>query len=163
MPSSPVPTLITETNARLQAIHADDVRISGQIDEVEATLSATLAQTQSLVGLQSYANEALTRLTEQNETIICVLETISRQTCSILNEEHTQTSLQTTLQTAGLQMLQLMRSTYPAAALDLDRYDELQREVRACCPPAQPPPACEYAPCPREHTQTIVAPVDIPK
>ena len=94
MPSiSDVYNQLTTANANLQQIHND---LAGQLhSDLAKVIAATNAvrnstdnvagDVQTLIGLQTYANQALFHLSQQNDTIICALEQILRRihaTCS---------------------------------------------------------------------------------
>jgi len=56
------------------------------------------SQTDALVGLAQVANQILIFLSEQNKTMICIQEHISKNTCSILNEAVLQSGLQRSIE-----------------------------------------------------------------
>lgn len=166
MPSiSDVFNELTQVNVRLQQLHNDTVAVKTAVDQVATistetnnkldsvinTLNAGFVSIsqgqQALITLATYANEALAHHSEQFETMICNLEKISAQTCGILNEAHIQTGLQASIEESAKESSELLKSAHPDAALDLQRHQELQKQVEECCPPPEPEPACKYRPC----------------
>lgn len=96
----------------------------------------------------TYTNQALYQNDQQNITIICALEHISKNTCALLNESAIQTALQTDM-AADLDGLESMFATAnPAAALEMERLAALKAQIEQCCPPKKPVPPCDYRPCP---------------
>lgn len=84
---------------------------------------------------------------QQNVTIICNLEKISKQTCELVNQSVRQTAAQESMAASLTGMKQLYELANPAAAVEQGRLDDLRREVEECCPPPQPEPVCAYEPC----------------
>jgi hypothetical protein len=104
--------------------------------------------TSALVTIGNYTNQALYQNDQQNGTIICALQQISKNTCALLNESAVQTALQTAM-AADIEGLEMMSATAnPGAALELERLAALKAQVEKCCPPPKPTPPCDYAPCP---------------
>src|SRR5262245_52261449 len=92
---------INGANNRLDGVNnrLDDVK--GKLDLINQSVQ-NLNQTLNwgfgaLITIGNYTNEALSQNAKQNDTIICILEHISKNTCELLNESHTQTGLQTTI------------------------------------------------------------------
>jgi hypothetical protein len=71
---------------------ADAVRTA--VQQAETTLAGDLNH---LIALAVYTNQALYHNGLQNDTIICILEKISKQTCELLNQACLQTALQTAI------------------------------------------------------------------
>ena len=89
-----VHTRLDGTNARLDDVKAKLDQVTKSIQDVNTTLNWGFAQ---LITIGNYTNQALAQNAAQNDTMICILEHISRNTCELLNESHTQTGLQTTI------------------------------------------------------------------
>ena len=138
---------LAEANAHLQQIHTDDVRLNGITDTIGQTLDTIEQQGRTLLSLQTYANEALTHLVKQTDTVICILETVSKQTCALLNEAHTQTGLQTSVKESTATLVELYKTVHPQAALEQSRLQALRDQMTECCPPEPPAPFCTYEPC----------------
>ena len=104
--------------------------------------------TSAMAAIGNYTNQALYQNDQQNTTIICALEHISKNTCALLNESAVQTVLATAM-AADLDGLEKMFATAnPGAALEAERLAALKAQVEKCCPPTQPTPPCDYKPCP---------------
>jgi len=84
----------------------------------------------------------------QNDTIICVLEKISKQTCELLNQSCLQTPLQTAIEDNTTTLAELFAATHAEAALTRDREQALRDQLEKCCPPTPPEPCCRYETCP---------------
>lgn len=153
---------LTQVNAGLQTLHNDIVALTNETSSVRASvdtgftrIDATLTAgftalsdgAAALISLQTYANESLNHNTLQNDTMICSLEQVSRNTCSSLNEEHVQTGLQTAITESVRASLEISKAAHPDAALDLERHEKLRAQIEECCPPPQEPPVCSYEQC----------------
>ena len=150
---------LVEANGNLQELHTDIVNLQTccqqgnfLLGQINATLNAGFANMsqgmQALITLSEYTAQALYDNDGQNAIMICLLDKIAREVCSLLNEAHVQTRLQTTIESDSEALVQLYESAYPAAALELERQKKLEKEIRECCPPEPEPPACVYEPCP---------------
>ena len=67
-------------------------------DDFFHQLQAINSKLGHLVTLSQYADLALSQNAKQNDTIICILEHISKNTCELLNQSVVQTKLQTEMQ-----------------------------------------------------------------
>lgn len=153
----------------LDSINGADARldnVNNKLDTAIAKLSDIVAAVQSvdsdiqklllinqwgftqLITLGTYTNLALFENNKQNETIICILEQISRNTCSLLNEAHLQTTLDTSIEKSSQALADLYAATHAEAALTREREAALRAQIEACCPPPRPDPVCTYQPCP---------------
>lgn len=171
---------LVQANGHLQGLRNDLTQLRGRVDagfdDTVKTLNAGFTNAsqamQTLAALESFTNQILAHQSAQNDTIICILEKISRNTCNLVSESHIQTGLQTSIQESTSDIRELAKSAQPEAALELQRIADLRRQVEKCCPPAVPPPACTYEPCeahrftgepPREHVpefRPVVRPND---
>jgi hypothetical protein len=130
---------------QLQTINARILDLTAAVNQVNATLTTGFGH---LVTLGQYTNLALSQNAKQNDTIICILEYISKNTCELLNQSVIQTKLQTEMQT-DMDALEAMYETVHAdAALERERLRALKQQIEECCPPPEPEPPCKYAPCP---------------
>lgn len=121
-------------NTRLDGTNQRLDQISGKLD--------------TLLTLTGYTNQALYQNALQNDTIICILEKISRQTCELMNQACLQTALQTTIQKSITMLAELFAATHAEAALIREREQALRSEIEKCCPPKPPEPCCHYESCP---------------
>ena len=130
---------------QLQTANARLLDLTAAVNEVNTTLTTGFGH---LVTLGQYTNLALSQNAKQNDTIICILEYISKNTCELLNQSVTQTKLQTEMQ-KDMDALEAMYETAHAdAALVRERLRALKQQIEECCPPPEPEAPCKYAPCP---------------
>jgi hypothetical protein len=143
---------LVSANTRLEAIKGNllDVKaatdaVKTAVSQVNGTLNAGFSE---LVALGQYANQALSQNAKQNDTIICILEHISKNTCGLLNQSVMQTRLQTEME-KDLDALEAMYETVNAgAALERERLEALKLQIERCCPPPKPELPCHYTSCP---------------
>jgi hypothetical protein len=143
---------LVEVNTHLVEVRTsvDNVKTSvdatkNAVNQVNTTLLNGFSQ---LVALGQYTNLALSQNAKQNDTIICILEHISQNTCGLLNQSVVQTRLQTEME-KDLDALESMYETVNgAAALERERLEALKRQIEACCPPPKRDAPCHYTPCP---------------
>ncbi len=151
---------LVTVNATLGQIHADgiaEVNATNQVQtgvntldgDVKAGFAATLNALNTIAQIDVEAVKLLFYQTQQNDTIICILEQISKNTCDILTQVTIQTQLQTRLRDDMDTLRSIAEFAYPQAVLESQRLAELRAEVERCCPPQEPGPACTYMPCPR--------------
>jgi len=150
--NSSVNTQISGTNSRLDtvnitldAIKASTDAVKTAVDQVNATLVAGFAQ---VITLLDYADLALYQNAQQNDTMICELEKISKNTCDISNEAHLQTALQTKMSRNIMALAAMYAAVHAEVALTLEREHALREQIEKCCPPRPPEPECRYTPCP---------------
>jgi hypothetical protein len=170
-----------QINANLAIIHNDMLDLgncckatNGRLDQLIVRHDETndwMAEIRDLVsrGFETVSNgiegvhdrqEILIRLAayqiEQNRTIICALENISKNTCALLNEANQQTALQGDIRKALEATSHMTATAHPEAALAYQREQDQQAALEECCPPEEDEPPCGYQPC-REPKE-----VDIP-
>jgi N-methylhydantoinase A/oxoprolinase/acetone carboxylase beta subunit len=126
------------------AVNATTAAVNSAATQITAALNAGFAQ---LVSLGQYTNQALYHLSQQDDTIICALENISRNTCNLVTQSVIQTTLQERIAHSTGKLSELYASVHAEAALQRHRMEELREEIERCCPPEKPPPACTYQPC----------------
>ncbi len=146
---------LSNIDAGTQTLHVDSGKVlasteavKASVDNLNQTLLVVANNTNQLVAIEQYQSAALFHLSQQSDTMICILEHISKQTCQIATEAHLQTDLQKRLAESSESLLQIMESAYPSAALEKARLQALRHQVELWCPPPQPPPLCMYEPCP---------------
>jgi len=110
---------LTDANTRLEQIKSEllDLKTSEDavktaVQQVNTTLTAGFGD---LVTLGIYTNAALFQNAKQNDTIICLLEHISKHTCGIWNESHLQTGLQTSIDEHTTTLTELYEVTHGEA------------------------------------------------
>jgi hypothetical protein len=138
-------------NGKLDTLHNDLTTVTTAINAVQAAVTQVNATLTNgfgeLVTLGQYTNQALYQNDQQNDTIICILEHIAKNTCSLLNESTIQTALQTEMESDIDGVESMIATANPAAALERKRLHELKEKIEECCPPKKPAPPCDYRPC----------------
>jgi hypothetical protein len=119
-----------------------------QLVAANSKLDTLNSQFSQLLILTAYNSYALYQNALQNDTLICILEKISKQTCELLNHACLQTPLQKTIQKNTTTLAELFAATHAEAALIREREQALRDEIEKCCPPKPPEPCCHYEPCP---------------
>ena len=150
MPSAQdVLNAINDTKA---AVNNNTTVIGQKLDTLDADLKLTqqllLWGFEQLITLGQYTNQALSQNDKQNDTIICILQQISVNTCGIWNEAHIQADLQKGIEASAQRLAKLYSATHGDAAVTLDREEELRRRIEKCCPPEERKPVCVETPCP---------------
>lgn len=137
---------------RLDTANGHLANIEGKLDAINGGVQAVqqllLWGFQQLITLGQYTNQALFQNDKQNDTMICILQQISVNTCGIWNEAHTQTELQEAIKAATHKLACLYAATHGDAALTLEREEGLRRHIEECCPPKPKEPVCVESPCP---------------
>jgi hypothetical protein len=149
---------LNDIKGKLDQVHADELTTHGKLDTVNTRLT-TLNQTVSGVGTainsrldalvngQKLANELALHETKQNETIICALEHISRNTCELVTIADIELRAAQATSASVRVLAEIAERVHADAALDLERLDAIEAKVADCCPPEEVPPRCSYEPC----------------
>jgi hypothetical protein len=120
-----------------------------QVNGHLATLHNDLVNlTSELVTIGQYTNQALYQNDQQNDTIICILEHISQNTCALLNQAALQTAAQTHMERDIDGLEGMFATANPGAALERERLHRLEEKIEKCCPPTPPTPPCTFTKCP---------------
>jgi hypothetical protein len=140
-------------NGKLDQIDTNTFGQANAINNLAAEVSSGFTNNVNALNTLALINTELTKLvfhiTQQNETIICALEQISRNTCAIHAEADRQTRLQTAM-AADLDVIRdISECAHPDCALDRKRREALDKKIERCCPTEEPRPACKYQPCPK--------------
>jgi hypothetical protein len=149
---------LDNVNNKLDVVNSNLVSIGTKLDGILASIGALDADVQKvqklllwgfkqLITLGQYANLALFQNDQQNDTIICILEHISKNTCGLLNEAHLQTDIQRAVEHSVETLADLYAATHADAALTREREEALRKKIEQCCPPPPPEPVCTYGPC----------------
>jgi uncharacterized phage infection (PIP) family protein YhgE len=153
---------LQNANGRLDTLHVDLQQLSNQLHALRNDTSTGFGNTvktlntgftaltqgvQAVIALQIFTNDVLLHHAKQHDTMICILEHISKNTCHLVTEAHVQTGLQTSIEKGISMQTELLKSANAEAALQLERMDTLRKRVEECCPPEQELPACTYEPC----------------
>lgn len=136
-------------NGKLAQVEVNTSLMANLNTSINAGFTATVGRLDTLAAINVAAVKLLFHQTRQMDTMICMLDQISRNTCSMLNELTVQTKLQTKMAKDMSVLRYIAESSNPDAALELARHEALNAKIEQCCPPAQPDPACKYDPCPR--------------
>jgi hypothetical protein len=143
---------LVTANGTLTQIRDDTVAVGTDVNNVNTTLNqgftALTADNQVIANELHQIDTTVLHLAAQNDTIICSLNKIADEICTLINEAAKQTALQQHIADDARALRQMFATTNPAAALELARADAVEQRIDACCPPPQPPPACEFEPCP---------------
>ena len=136
---------LVTANGHLTDIHNDVQAVKASTDAVNSSVQTGFVQLDALV---NFTNNLLTFEIKQNETVICNLEKISKQTCELVNQATRQTVAQEAMREELSDLKELFELANPEAAVGQQRLEALERELRECCPPEPPEPPCTYEPCP---------------
>ena len=137
-------TRLDDIKGKLDAVKTAVDAVRDAVHQVNQTLNWGFGQ---LITIGNYTNEALFHDAKQKDTIICILEHVSKNTCELVNEAHTQTGLQTTIKDNTMTLADLYAATHADAALARERQEALRKQIEECCPPKPPEPVCRYEPC----------------
>jgi len=161
-----------QVNANLATVHNDLVALKGCCENTNRRLNDQIIRAEEtndwLEDLRQVVNNGFVAMTdgirgiharqelmirllayqaEQNRTIICALENISRNTCQILDQADRQTQLQTRIAEDVTAVDQMYATSNPDSALVYQRHQEDLRKLEKCCPQKPRDPACTYRPC----------------
>jgi hypothetical protein len=149
---------INTSIARLDQLHNDVLAGTNSTDAVRNAVTdmaqhldagfTVLAQgDQVIAALHAQTNAILMHLAAQADTQICLLDTIARNTCALLNESVRQTAAQDGMRT-DLDGLAFMYATVnPGSAVELDRSRQAAARMDECCPPPAGEPPCTFDGC----------------
>ncbi len=149
---------LDDVKAKLDTTNNNLNDIKGKLDTLNTSITQVDSDIKSLANLMQwgftqvitllqYADQALYTNDQQNDTIICILEHISKNTCALLNEAHQQTAYQKAIQYSTKELEGLYEVTHGEAAIVLEREEKLRKQVEECCPPKPEAPPCSYEPC----------------
>lgn len=132
-------------------IKGDTADIKIRLDNIKTSLEAgVLLLANGLFAIlesSKQANALLEANVQQNETIICWLQTQANLLCRILHRENTQIELQAKIRDAVVKQEQILELVHARETLEVNRSDELQAKIDACCPPDAPCPEHCYDAC----------------
>lgn len=136
---------LVTANTHLTDIHNDVQAVNTSVQATTSAVQTGFAQLDSLV---NFTNSLLEFKIEQEQTIICILEKVSRQTCELVNQATLQTVAQEAMRKELLDLKQLFEIANPSAAVEQHRLEKLEKKIDECCPPPPPVLPCTYEPCP---------------
>lgn len=161
MPSiSDVFNQLVEANGTLTELHADvqagttaTEQVKTSVDQVNTTdqngFTTLDNDLNELRAGQQTTNLLLEHISQQEDTIICILDKIAHMTADIANQEHAQTRLLDDIDDDVDQLVVIEQTANPGAALEYRRSEKLWDRLDECCPPKKRPPDVVYEPCPR--------------
>jgi predicted nuclease with TOPRIM domain len=135
---------IDATNGKLDTVNAKLDVLNTTVTNVGAAVDARFNQ---VLQQQQLSNQLVHHLTRQQETVICILEHISQNTCELVNLETKELQATLAIQEHSRMTAEILRGAYPNAALDLVNRDELANKIKECCPDEVEPPPCQYKAC----------------
>lgn len=151
-----------QTNQRLAALDAGSHETNDWLEEIRKVLgegfSAMAAGISGVHLRQDLANRLLLHLSEQQRTVICLLEKIADNTCGLVNQSHHQTGLQNSINSGMQAVAHMYASTNPDAALHYQRAEEQQHKLEKCCPPRPMDDPCRPEPCPEPQAIDLPSP-----
>lgn len=125
-----VDTHIQQTNSQLGTIEGTLTSIDGDVQQMSQSM-ATL----------------LNHVIAQNDTIICILEHISRNTCTLVNAAALELRALESVELSARELDSMAKTAHPDAALVLAREEAARLELEKCCPPKVHEVPCHYQPC----------------
>jgi ABC-type transporter Mla subunit MlaD len=130
-------THVQQTNTQLGTIEGTLTSIAGTLTSIDGDIQQ---MSQSMTTL-------LTRVVAQNDTIICILEHISRNTCSLVNAAALELRALQSVEVSARELDSMTKTVHPDAALVLARDEAARLELEKCCPPKHIEAPCHYQPC----------------
>jgi hypothetical protein len=144
---------INAADTKLDLIHSDLGTTNQTLTTIASTTSdgfqAVEGRLDQLIAGQKTTNDLLAHLVGQTDTVICILEHISKNTCTLVNEADAQRRLQERIAEGVEATAFLLKTVYPAAELERHRLGEIERKALECCEKKPTPPPCSYEPCPK--------------
>ncbi len=141
-------TNLANVHSDLGVVHDDLTKLRATAEDIKTTEEQIAALTTQLVALVQTTNTLVRYEIAQNQTLICIGEHVSRNTCGIWSEARTQTELQRQTLDRVDALAEMYETANPAAALELTRSRAARARLAECCEEKPTPPACTYEPCP---------------
>jgi hypothetical protein len=126
---------LDDVKGKLDALKTSTDAVRASVDNVNKTLQNGLG---TLITLGIYTNQALFHNAQQNDTMICMLEQISKNTCNLVNQAFLQWQLQVEISKNTQTLAALFAATHAEAALTREREEALRQQIEKCCPPKPP-------------------------
>jgi len=125
-------------------IRSDLSQVNMKLDTLDAHTQSGIAELSNglfaIWELQKVTNSILEYHTDQNDTIICLLENSNELLCGITRKMSRQLNLSEQLVESLMRIEGIIERVEPAAADDFDRLAELHCQIIECCPPKEPGP-----------------------
>ena len=142
----------------LGLIKGDTSDIKNKLDALHATLqSGVVLLANGLFGIleaQKKGNSLAEAQVEQNKTIICWLDNIAELLCDMKRKMNTQIEIQRGIEEATERLKKLAERVHATETVQVERLEEVERELRKCCPPRPVPPE----PCPEPCKSPDIVP-----
>lgn len=140
------------TGERLDTVAATLVEIR---DAVSTGLTAVAAALQGVQTRQDLANRISVHQVAQLDTVICILEHISANTCETVNQGAQEVDAQIRIARSVDELEHMIATAAPAAALELERARVERARLEECCPSPPPRRPCDYSPCPTPEPLSV--------
>lgn len=137
-----------DTVAVGNGIRSDLGDVNSKLDTIDADLNAGVTMLgQGLFAiweLQKVTNSILEHHSDQNDTVICLLENATELLCGMTRKMTHQLELSAKQLTSVQRVEGIAERVHAEAAGDYDRHAALEAKILECCPPDRPKPE----PCP---------------
>lgn len=121
---------LADTNAKLDTLDA----------HLQAGVQVLASGLYAIWELQKVTNSILEHHSDQNDTIICLLENTNELLCGMTRKMTRQLDLSEKQLTSLLRIEGISERVHAEAAGDYDRQAELDAKILECCPPEPPRP-----------------------
>src|SRR5436305_89768 len=137
----------------LGLIKGDTSDIKNKLDALHATLqSGVVVLANGLFAIfeaEKKGNSLAEVQVGQNKTMICWLDNIAALLCDIKRKLNMQIEIQQAIEQETERLKKLADRVHASETVEVERLEELERELRKCCPPQPVPPE----PCPEPCRQ----------
>jgi hypothetical protein len=123
-----------------QELLYSNFQLKSTIDILNAGFLNLSKGIKGMVEMQNHNNS-------QNDTIICILEKISENTCQLVNEAHKQSGLQTVIADKTTDLFGIYESAHANEAIEYIKLKEIRKDLLECCPQRPSEPPCHHSPC----------------
>lgn len=133
-------------------IRGDLAQVNAKLDTLDAHLQAGVVELAS--GLfaiweqQKATNSILDHQSQQNDTVICLLENANDLLCGVTRKLTRQLDISERQLNSMKRVEGIAERVHADAAGDFDRVAELKARILECCPPEEPEPEPCPEPCP---------------
>lgn len=150
---------VADMDTELTTLDGHVQQTNTQLGTIEGTLTSIDSDVQQM---SQSMTTLLDHLITQNDTIICILEHISRNTCELVNAAALEMRALQSVELTARELDDMTKTVHPDAALALAREEAARLELAKCCPPKHIEPPCRYEPCskpekPDHQTQAVAS------
>lgn len=153
-----IKNLLSDINANTQQTAAiagniknDTADIKTKLDTINNTLNSGFANLAlglfAIFEAEKQTNSLLLINDEENRTIICWLKAIADLLCRELRKTDEEVELQTEIRDAVKMEEKILELVHSRETLEAERLNELDEEIKKCCPPKEEPPEFCYDEC----------------